>query len=121
MRVIRCTGDYVDQTRPFVGGKYDLALLTYEMFLNLAVSNPWVLNQIGLVVLDEAQFIADPNRGIVVELLLTYLITARERGIRPQLIALSAVIGEINDFDKWLLTFRIIGCVKAELSVAELG
>ncbi len=102
IRVIRCTGDYVDQTGPFVKGKYDVALLTYEMFLNLTVSNPAVLNQIGLIVIDEVQFIADPNRGIIVELLLTFLQSARERGINPQLIALSAVIGGINDFDAWL-------------------
>lgn len=108
MRVIRCTGDYVDQTGPFVAGKYDIALLTYEMFLNLAVSNPCVLNQIGLIVIDEAQFIADPNRGIVVELLLTYLLNARNKGISPQIIALSAVIGGINHFDQWLHCQKLI-------------
>jgi len=102
LRIIRCTGDYVDQIGPFIGGKYDIALLTYEMFLNLVVNKPSTLNQIGLVILDEAQFIADPHRGIVVELLLTYLLSARERGVNPQLIALSAVIGGINHFDAWL-------------------
>ena len=35
------------------------------MFLNLILRNAGVLNQIGLVVLDEAQFITDPGRGIV--------------------------------------------------------
>lgn len=107
MRVIRCTGDYADQTAPFVRGRYDLALLTYEMFLNLTVSNPAVLNQIGLVVLDEAQFVTDPSRGISVELLLTHLLAARERGISPQIIALSAVIGDVNNFDAWLGTGRL--------------
>lgn len=102
MRIIRCTGDYLDDTGALLRGKYDLALLTYEMFLNLGVSNPALLHAIGLVVLDEAQFITDPNRGISVELLLTYLLAARERGIEPQLIALSAVIGDINNFDAWL-------------------
>ncbi len=106
MRVIRCTGDYQDQVQLLMRGKYDLALLTYEMWLNLVVSTPAILSQIGLVVLDEAQFITDPTRGITVELLLTYLLAARERGIMPQLIALSAVIGDINDFDGWL------GCAK---------
>jgi replicative superfamily II helicase len=33
---------------------------------------------------------------------LTDLITLRERNIEPQIIALSAVIGNINDFDNWL-------------------
>lgn len=102
MRVIRCTGDYADHIGAFVRGKYDLALLTYEMFLNLVVGNPALLSQLGLVVLDEAQFITDPHRGIAVELLLTYLLTARDKAIAPQLIALSAVIGGVNDFDTWL-------------------
>jgi replicative superfamily II helicase len=102
MRVIRCSGDYTDQISSFLKGKYDLALFTFEMFLNVAIDNPHVLNQIGLIVLDEAQFITDPNRGITVELILTYLLFARKNGIAPQLIALSAVIGGINNFDRWL-------------------
>jgi replicative superfamily II helicase len=108
MRVIRCTGDYSDQTSGFIRGQYDIGILTYEMFLNLAVSNPAILNQLGLVVLDEAQFITDPNRGISVELLLTLLIAARERGISPQLVVLSAVISNINGFDEWLGCRKLI-------------
>ena len=44
----------------------------------------------------------DPTRGIGVELLLTNLLAARKRGVEPQLVALSAVIGEVNHFDGWL-------------------
>lgn len=102
MRVVRCCGDYTDQTDLFVRGKYDLALLTYEMFLNLVVNNTAILNQLGLVVLDEAQFITDPTRGISVELLLTYLLTFKQRGFNLQIIALSAVVGNVNHFDEWL-------------------
>ena len=102
LRVVRCTGDYADQRTLFVNGKYDIAVLTFEMFLALAVGNRGVLPRIGLVVLDEAQFISDPTRGSVVELILTYLRSARERGIAPQLIGLSATIGAINHFDDWL-------------------
>jgi replicative superfamily II helicase len=108
MRVVRCTGDYSDQTAGLTRGHYDIGILTYEMFLNLAVSNPTMLNQLGLVVLDEAQFITDPNRGISVELLLTLIISARERGITPQLVVLSAVIGGINGFDGWLGCRKLI-------------
>ena len=108
LRVVRCTGDYQDQTSAFYKAKYDLALLTYETFLSLILSNPATLHQIGLVVVDEAQFITDPRRGIVVELLLTYLLTAKESGIAPQLIALSAVIGDLNQFDTWLGTRKLV-------------
>jgi len=102
MRVIRCSGDYSDDVGAFIKGKYDIAFFTYEMFLQLSVGLPFTLNTIGLVVLDEAQFITDSNRGITVELLLTFLIAARERGISPQLICLSAVIGDVNRFHEWL-------------------
>ena len=102
LRVLRCTGDYADQTEPFVKGQYDLALLTYEMFLGLSVAIPNLLSKIGLVVLDEAQFVTDRRRGIGVELLLTNLLAARERGVQPQIVALSAVIADVNHFDEWL-------------------
>lgn len=108
MRVIRCTGDYTDETAAFMRGKYDIALLTYEMFLNLVVRSRGLLNQIGLVVLDEAQFITDPGRGMSIELLLTFLITARDQGVEPQIIALSAVIGDVNNFDQWLGCDKLI-------------
>jgi replicative superfamily II helicase len=72
------------------------------MFLNLALALPGTIQQLGLVVVDEAQFITDPNRGITVELLLTFLIAARERGVNPQIIGLSAVIGDANRFNEWL-------------------
>ena len=108
LRVVRCTGDHTDQVDALIRGKYDLALLTYEMFLNLVVSNPNVLASLGLVVLDEAQFITDPGRGITVELLLTFLVAARDRGIAPQIVALSAVIGDSNGLEDWLGCRRLI-------------
>lgn len=108
-RVIRCTGDFSDETRELINAKYEIALLTYEMFLSIIMQKPNALNSVGLVVLDEAQFITDPTRGIVVELLLTYLLTAKhERSVSPQLLALSAVIGDINDFDAWLGCERLV-------------
>ena len=102
MRVIRCTGDFLDDTTPFLMAKFDIAVLTYEMFLSLAIGNSAILGRIGLVVLDEAQFITDDGRGIIVELILTRLNILRKQGMCPQLIALSATIGSLNRFDDWL-------------------
>jgi len=72
------------------------------MFLQLVVGNPYTLGQLGLIVIDEAQFITDPTRGISVELLLTFVLAAKEKGIAPQIIALSAVIGDANNFNQWI-------------------
>ncbi len=102
LRVVRCSGDASDGAAPVLSGRYDLGLFTYEMFLNLALGSPRLLNQLALVVLDEGQFTTDPTRGITVELILTLLLRARQRGIEPQLVILSAVIGNLNNFDRWL-------------------
>jgi helicase len=102
LRVVRCSGDATDGIGPVLAGRYDLGFFTYETFLNLALGSPRLLNQLGLVVVDEGQFITDPHRGITVELIFSLLLRARRRGIQPQLLVLSAVIGNLNSFDRWL-------------------
>lgn len=101
-RVIRCTGDYADNTDIYMRGQFDIALFTYEMFLNISIAAQETINQLGLVAIDEAQFVTDDTRGINVELLITNLLLQRKRGVHPQIVALSAVIGSINSFDEWL-------------------
>ena len=102
LRVVRCSGDASDGVGLVLNGRYDLGFFTFEIFLNMALRSPHLLNQVGLVVLDEGQFITDPSRGITVELIFSLLLRARERGIQPQLLVLSAVIGSLNNFDRWL-------------------
>ena len=102
LRVVRCSGDATDGIGPVLAGRYDLGFFTYETFLNLALGSPRLLTQLGLVVLDEGQFITDPHRGVTVELIFSLLLRARQRGIAPQLVILSAVIGNLNSFDRWL-------------------
>ncbi|QDF96898.1 DEAD/DEAH box helicase [Azoarcus sp. DD4] len=102
LRVVRCSGDATDGIGPVLAGRYDLGFFTYETFLNLALGSSRLLSQLGLVVVDEGQFITDPHRGITVELIFSLLLRARQRGIQPQLLVLSAVIGNLNSFDRWL-------------------
>ena len=63
LRVARCSGDYQDQVSDVLRGKYDIAFFTYEKFLGMVMSTPHILNQIGLVVIDEAQVITEPAPG----------------------------------------------------------
>ena len=100
-RIRRASGDWRDDALDIRRGRFDLALFTYETFLSLILQQADVLDRLGLIVIDEAHFITDPNRGIVVELIMTALRRARDRGVQPQLIALSAVIGNTNEFEIW--------------------
>jgi helicase len=102
LRVVRCSGDASDGIGPALSGRYDLGFFTYETFLNLALASPRLVRQLGLVVIDEGQFITDPGRGITVELILALLLRARQEGIQPQLVMLSAVLGKLNGLDDWL-------------------
>lgn len=101
IKTIEATGES-DDISPLLKGQYDICLLTYEKFLSIILSNPYVLEQVGTVVVDEVQMIADNSRGANLEFLLTLLRMRRSEGIEPQIIALSAVIGDTNGLEGWL-------------------
>jgi helicase len=101
IRTIEATGE-TDDISPLLRGRYDIALLTYEKFSAIALTNPHVLEQVGTIVIDEVQMIADQSRGANLEFILTLLRMRRRDGVEPQLIALSAVIGNTNGLERWL-------------------
>jgi len=103
VRTIRATGETTsDDLMPLMRGQYDICLMTYEKFTAVALGSPYVLDQVGTIVVDEVQMLADTSRGTNLEFILTVLRIYRNRGIEPQLIALSAVIGSTNGLERWL-------------------
>jgi helicase len=102
IRTIRATGEISDDIPALMRGQYDICLMTYEKFASLVLGSPYLLEQVGLVVVDEVQMIADVSRGVNLEFVLTLLRMRRREGIEPQLIALSAVIGSTNGLERWL-------------------
>ncbi|OZD12990.1 hypothetical protein CH253_18145 [Rhodococcus sp. 06-156-3C] len=102
IKTIRATGDYSDQVSEFLRGQFDFALLTYEKMSYLALSNPHVLGMPAVVVVDEAQTLTDKNRGSNLEFLLTILNNRRGQTGTPQIITLSAVVGDLKGLDLWL-------------------
>lgn len=101
IRTIEATGE-TDDITPLLRGHYDIALLTYEKFAAIALTFPHVLAQAGVIVIDEVQMIADRSRGANLEFILTVIRMRRREGIEPQIIALSAVIGDTNGLEEWL-------------------
>jgi helicase len=102
IRVLRATGEISDQVPELVRGQFELALLTYEKFTGLVLANPHLLRLIAVVVVDEVQTIVDHTRGPYLEFLLTLLAVRRAEDIAPQVIALSAVLGDLGGLDSWL-------------------
>ncbi len=85
------TGDYPENDSLFHAGDYDIALCVYEKFDSFLTSSLDILKNIGLVVVDEIQTIAEPGRGALLEQLLTKI---KSSVYKPSLLGLSAVIGD---------------------------
>lgn len=103
VRTIRATGDSTtDEILPLMRGQYDICLLTYEKFSSLILGNPYLLEQVGTIVIDEVQMVADRSRGVNLEFIMTLLRMRRSQDIEPQCIALSAVVGDTNGLERWL-------------------
>jgi helicase len=102
IRTIRATGDFTDDNEALMRGQFDICLMTYEKATALFLAAPHLLDGVGTVVVDEAQMLADENRGTNLEFLLTLLRVRRSAGIEPQVIALSAVIGDTGGLERWI-------------------
>jgi helicase len=102
IRTIRATGDYSDQIPELLRGQYEICLMTYEKCAGLVLAHPHLLEQVGTVVIDEVQMLTDRNRGAGLEFILTLIRVRRRYGADPQLVALSAVIGDTHGFERWL-------------------
>jgi len=78
--------------------KYDLIILTTEKLDSLLRHKVSWLSEVKIVVIDEIHLLNDPNRGPTLEIILTLLQTL----IKPQLIGLSATIGNPQELADWL-------------------
>jgi hypothetical protein len=102
LQTIRATGETSDDVPALLQGQFDLAVLTYEKFAGLALGNAHLLRMLSVVVIDEVQTIVDRGRGAYLEFLLTLLKVRRSAGVAPQIVALSAVLGDLGGLDSWL-------------------
>ncbi|MCX5758824.1 MAG: DEAD/DEAH box helicase, partial [Candidatus Hydrogenedentes bacterium] len=95
--VIVSTRDRREFDARFEQGEFQIAVVVYEKLAQLLVRRPEQCGELGLVVADELELLSDPERGALVEILLTRLLQAGTR-----LIGLSAVIGHAEDLAEWL-------------------
>lgn len=90
------TGD-IDSDSPYLS-RYDLMILTVEKLDSLIRHKVSWLSEIKTVIIDEIHLLNDPNRGPTLEIIITLLKSL----IRPQIIGLSATIGNSKELANWL-------------------
>lgn len=93
---IMSTGE-IDSVSSYLA-KYDLLILTTEKLDSLIRHRVTWLSEIKLVVIDEIHLLNDASRGPTLEVIITLL----KQLISPQIIGLSATIGNPQILAKWL-------------------
>jgi helicase len=97
LKVIISTRDHREFDRDFEEGDFSIAVVVYEKLAQLLVRRPERIAEIELAIADELELLSDPERGSVVEILLTRILRSKCR-----LIGLSAVIGEAEKLAAWM-------------------
>ncbi|RJR42795.1 MAG: DEAD/DEAH box helicase [Desulfobacteraceae bacterium] len=80
-------------------GNFHIAVVVYEKLQALLVKNPRLITEVGLIVVDELQYISEEDRGASLEILLTKILLSQNG---PQLVGLSAVLGKCEKLAEWL-------------------
>ncbi len=99
VKTIISTHDRKEYDQDLERKEFHIAVVVFEKLNALLVKNPNLLEGIGLVVTDELQMIGDDTRGAGLELLLTKILVSP---FKPQLLGLSAVLGDAEDLASWL-------------------
>ncbi|MFX1605744.1 MAG: DEAD/DEAH box helicase [Promethearchaeota archaeon] len=91
------TGDFQNSGEDL--GENDIIVTTYERADSLLRRNASWIAELGTVVIDEIQTLADPVRGARLESLI---IRMKRQLPDPQLVALSATIGSPDELAEWM-------------------
>lgn len=95
-KVIMSTGD-IDSESNYLAN-YDLLILTTEKLDSLLRHKVSWLGEVKTVIIDEIHLLNDPSRGPTLEIIITLL----KMLIKPQIIGLSATIGNPDELASWL-------------------
>ncbi len=99
LTVVVSSRDHQEFDSEIARGGFDIAVVVVEKLHGLLVSQPRLLEQVGIVVVDELQLLGDPKRGPTLEMLITKILRAKPS---PRIIGLSAVLGDARAIAEWL-------------------
>ena len=95
-RVIQSTGE-IDSESGYLAN-YNLLILTTEKLDSLLRHKVSWINEVKVIIVDEIHLLNDPSRGPTLEIIITLL----KQLIKPQIVGLSATIGNPQQLASWL-------------------
>lgn len=100
-RIYPSSSDYQEYDSFISRGKYKLAVMVYEkLFALLAQPRNQILQNCGLIVVDECQLVGDMQRGPKLEFILSRMIG--ESDGHPRIVGLTTISTEVDNLVPWL-------------------
>lgn len=98
-KVVVATSERPEADDHVAQGEFNLLVAVYEKMKSYLVAYPQILAQVGLIITDELQMLGDQSRGDVVDIVLSKI---RQSPYNPQIIGLSATLGDAQHIADWL-------------------
>lgn len=99
-RVYASSSDYLDRDYELLHGKYDVAVMVYEkLFAMLCQEECHILDDCGLIIVDELSMLSANERGPKLEIALE---KARQKSPPPRIICLTTLDCKTGYIEKWL-------------------
>lgn len=99
LRVVCSTSDRPESDAEVAAGRFDLLVAVYEKLSAFLATDSRLLAGVGAVAVDEIQTLADPERGPVLDLLVTRMLRS---AYAPQVVALGAPMANPDPLVDWL-------------------
>lgn len=104
-QVYPSSSDYQEYDGYIAHGRYKLAIMVYEkLFALLAQPRNRVLQNCGLIVVDECQMVGERQRGPKLEFILSRFAQDEDEDERqvPRILGLTSISSEVDNLSKWL-------------------
>ncbi len=100
-QIYASSSDYQEHDSLISRGRYNLAVIVYEkLFALMAAPRNRVLQNCGLIVVDECQMVGDLQRGPKLELILGRIMA--ERRLSPRIVCLTSISTNVEKVSTWL-------------------
>jgi helicase len=97
VRITASTGEYDSDDKWLES--FDIIITTYEKLDSILRHKPSWLGDVGQLIVDELHYVGDSERGPIIESIISKM---RMLGLTPQIIGLSATIGNAEELAAWL-------------------
>lgn len=98
--VYASSSDYLDMDQQLINGEYGVGILVYEkLFAMLCQNNCRILQDCGLIVVDELSMLSKDERGPKLEIALE---KAKASAVPPRILCLTTIDNKVDRIREWL-------------------